>query len=84
MHRLLLLILLVAALALSARAQQDEAPVTPATEAATEAEAETAAEPEEVAEPAVDDEYYQDIDDKDFRPSEDIPADQSIPFPSDI
>jgi predicted metal-dependent peptidase len=32
----------------------------------------------------VDDEFYQDVDDEDFRPSEDIPADQSIPFPTDI
>jgi hypothetical protein len=35
-------------------------------------------------ETVVDDEFYQDADDKDFRPSEDIPADQSIPFPTDI
>ena len=50
-------------------------------------ESESAAEPEPVEaaeEPVVDDEYYQDVDDKDFRPSEDVPADQSIPFPSDI
>jgi hypothetical protein len=39
---------------------------------------------DEADEPIVDDEFYQDVDDKDFRPSEDIPADQSIPFPSDI
>ena len=41
-------------------------------------------EAEVVEEPIVDDEFYQDVDDEDFRPSEDIPADQSIPFPSDI
>ena len=44
----------------------------------------TQASDEAVAEPLPDDEFYQDIDDEDFRPSEDIPADQSIPFPSDI
>jgi len=42
------------------------------------------AEPEQEPAPVVDDTYYQDVDDKDFRPSEEIPADQSIPFPSDI
>tara|TARA_R110002096_G_scaffold426551_1_gene636498 strand:- start:162 stop:425 length:264 start_codon:yes stop_codon:yes gene_type:complete len=31
-----------------------------------------------------DDESYLDIDDKDFKPSEEIPTDQSIPFPTDI
>ena len=31
-----------------------------------------------------DDESYRDIDDEDFRPSEEIPADQSIAFPTDI
>lgn len=34
--------------------------------------------------PDTDDESYRDIDDKDFRPSEDIPADQAIAFPTDI
>ena len=45
-------------------------------------------EPEEATpdeeEAVVDDEFYQDADDEDFIPSEDIPADQSIPFPTDI
>ena len=31
-----------------------------------------------------DDESYRDIDDRDFTPSEEIPADQSITFPTDI
>lgn len=31
-----------------------------------------------------DDESYRDIDDEDFTPSEEIPADQSIAFPTDI
>jgi len=32
----------------------------------------------------VDDGSYLDQDDEDFRPSEEIPADQAIPFPTDI
>ena len=32
----------------------------------------------------VDDGSYLDEEDDDFRPSEEIPADQSIPFPTDI
>ncbi len=31
-----------------------------------------------------DDDSYRDIDDEDFKPSEEIPADQSIAFPTDI
>jgi hypothetical protein len=31
-----------------------------------------------------DDESYLDIDDEDFTPSEEIPSDESIPFPTDI
>ena len=51
---------------------------------AEEEQTEATPEVDEADEPIVDDEFYQDVDDKDFRPSEDIPADQSIPFPSDI
>ena len=47
-------------------------------------ETEDAEDAEEVDEAVVDDEFYQDVDDQDFRPSEDVPADQSIPLPSDI
>ena len=32
----------------------------------------------------ISDENYSDTEDDDFRPSEEIPADQSIPFPTDI
>ncbi len=32
----------------------------------------------------VDDGSYLDAEEKDFRPSEEIPADESIPFPTDI
>lgn len=34
--------------------------------------------------PPTDDESYLDIDEEDFTPSEEIPADQSIAFPTDI
>ena len=65
--------------------QEDDADAVPEEEQ-TEAipEVDEADEADEADEPIVDDEFYQDVDDKDFRPSEDIPADQSIPFPSDI
>jgi hypothetical protein len=58
-------------------AAQDELDPEPEDEAAA------AEEPDEEA-AVVDDEFYQDADDEDFIPSEDIPADQSIPFPTDI
>ena len=83
MQRSLLLLMAIALLGFSAWAQEDEG--TESTEAEDAVvETEPVAEPEASEEPVVDDVYYQDIDDKDFRPSEDIPADQSIPFPSDI
>lgn len=99
MRRVLLLLLGGAGLALSALAQQSAEPVPagnasdPAAtgtaaeasaDAVTDDTAEAEAEPVAEPEPKIDDVYYQDVDDKDFRPSEDIPADQSIPFPSDI
>jgi len=40
-------------------------------------------ETEEIDESGLDDQGFSDEDD-DFRPSEDIPADQSISFPTDI
>jgi hypothetical protein len=59
------------------RAQEDDAPVPQPAEEQPAAEAEEApAEPE--------DESYLDIEDDDFTPSEEVPADQSIAFPTDI
>ncbi|MDA0705586.1 MAG: hypothetical protein O2907_01040 [Proteobacteria bacterium] len=81
--RSMLLLMSVALLGLPAWAQEDGVSETTATEDAT-VETEPAVEPETTEEPVVDDVFYQDVDDKDFRPSEDIPADQSITFPSDI
>ncbi len=80
-HRFLLMILLIGMFAVVAWSQEDldaEADETVQPETEDEAEA------EEQDEKVVDDEYYQDVDDKDFRPSEDVPADQSIAFPTDI
>ncbi len=56
-----------------------------AQEEGTEPDAEEIQEPEaeEVDETGLDEQGFTDEDD-DFRPSEDIPADQSIPFPTDI
>ena len=82
MQRFALLIMLFALIGFSAVAQEDTDP--PAEEAEQVDAEETAAEVDEAEEPVVDDEYYQDVDDEDFRPSEDIPADQSIPYPTDI
>lgn len=83
MQRLALLLILFVMIILPALAQEDaDAPVDETEQADTEATA--TVEEDEAAEAVVDDEYYQDVDDEDFRPSEDIPADQSIPFPTDI
>ena len=56
-----------------------------AQEESTEPDATETPEPEaeEVDETGLDEQGFTDEDD-DFRPSEDIPADQSIPFPTDI
>ncbi|MDH4125594.1 MAG: hypothetical protein OEW64_00340 [Gammaproteobacteria bacterium] len=83
MRAALLLMVSIAVLNPPAAAQQDDASApTDAEEVVTESE--PVAEPDPAVEPVMDDVFYQDIDDKDFRPSEDIPTDQSIPFPTDI
>ena len=87
MHRFLLLILLVGMFAMNAWSQEAadvEADEADQSEPETGPEAEVAVEVDEPEDIVVDDEYYQDVDDQDFRPSEDIPADQSIAFPTDI
>ncbi len=50
--------------------------------AAEEQPSEQDADDEEVFD--TDDEAYIDIDEEDFIPTEEIPTDQSIPFPTDI
>ena len=79
--RKLLLLVLGATMFFSAIAQEESEPQE---EDAEQVEAAQTEDEDEADEPIVDDEFYQDIDDEDFRPSEDIPADQSIPFPTDI
>ncbi len=81
MHRFLLMMLLVSMFAVAAWSQEDQDAEADET---VQPQPEDEADVEEKDEDVVDDEYYQDVDDKDFRPSEDIPADQSIAFPTDI
>lgn len=90
-QRLALLTLLAAGYITAATAQEEaeseaEAPVaTEGEESSDETETEAEQDAEEGLDDSVlDDEFYQDAVDEDFRPSEDIPADQSIPFPTDI
>jgi len=80
-HRFLLMILLIGLFAVAAWSQED---LDAEADETVQAETEDEAEAEEQDDNVVDDEYYQDVDDKDFRPSEDVPADQSIAFPTDI
>ena len=80
---LLIIIFIFSALPGSATAQEDSESVPEATEQ-DQLDPQSEEEEAEEEEIVVDDEFYQDADDKDFRPSEDIPADQSIPFPTDI
>jgi hypothetical protein len=84
MHRYVLTILLLAAAALAWA--QDSAPED-------EAEGQESVESVETAEEAadeqaedldLDEENYRDAEEEDFVPTEDIPADQAIPFPTDI
>lgn len=64
---------------------QDEAESDPGAEAETEQPAATPeADEDEGAAPEIDDQSYLDIEEDDFRPSEEIPTDQSITFPTDI
>ena len=81
MHRHVLTILLLLASA-GAWAQDS----SPADEGETAEAQETADESTDA--PAddldLDDENYRDAEEEDFVPTEDIPADQAIPFPTDI
>ncbi len=80
-QRVLLLLLTAALFALPVRAQDadTEAEQTEDTEEIEESQVEE----EEFDEADLDDQGFTDLDD-DFRPSEEIPSDQSIPFPTDI
>jgi hypothetical protein len=83
MHRYVLTILLLAAAALawaqdSAPGGEDEAEGRESAETAEEAADEQAEDLD------LDEESYRDAEEEDFVPTEDIPADQAIPFPTDI
>jgi len=77
----LLLLLTAVLFALPLRAQ--DADTEPEETEDTEEVEESQVEEEEFDEADLDDQGFTDLDD-DFRPSEDIPSDQSIPFPTDI
>ena len=62
-------------------AQVEESSTLPTEELSTEALSMDALSTEEID---VDDGSYLDAEEKDFRPSEEVPADESIPFPTDI
>ncbi len=80
--------LLGIALATTGWAQEADAPDEESSTTETPVEAATSAEPvneESVSEEIdVDDGSYVDAEEEDFRPSEEISADQSITFPTDI
>ena len=89
-------VLLAALLAMPALGQDEEAAAEPAsaetetgpeteTETATESDTETVADSDEsdVDDSDLDEQTYEE-DEDDFVPSEEIPADEPIPFPSNI
>jgi hypothetical protein len=78
-----LLALLIGALLAVAAWSQDATDGEDATPAADAPAAETPAAAEDADDSDLDEQVYKDSDD-DFRPSEEIPADQSIAFPTDI
>ena len=77
MHRFLIALLLGTMLAAASWAQDADS------DEGAEAEETQVDEAEDVDDSDLDEQTYSDADD-DFRPSEDIPADQSIAFPTDI
>jgi hypothetical protein len=86
MHRYLLMTLLAMLLSINAWSQTTEPGADPATGPAAEPTAEELAAEDEVKidDADLDEESYADAEEKDFVPTEDIPTDQSIPFPTDI
>ena len=76
-----LLCMLIAMLLAGAAWTQEDAAESPEAEEASSEESDTDEQP--VDDRDLDDQVYTDADD-DFRPSEEIPADQSIAFPTDI
>jgi len=96
MYRYMLTTILAMLLSMNAWSQEEEREAESQADPATAAETEKADEAS-VGEPAADDEVedeidvseleeesYADAEEEDFVPSEDIPTDQAIPFPTDI
>jgi len=81
-HRFLIALLLGTMLAAASWAQDTDSDEGAEAEN-KQVEADEVDEAEDVDDSDLDEQTYSDADD-DFRPSEDIPADQSIAFPTDI
>ena len=86
MHRLLPTLFMALALSQPAWSQETDPDAADAGgEAVAESPAETADDTEdEVDVSDLESESYADAEEEDFVPTEDIPADQAIPFPTDI
>lgn len=86
MPRVALALSLLLMFAAAGRAQDAASESDVATEPAAKAAepAQPDADAATVDDSDLDDQTYADTENDDFRPSEDIPADQSIPFPTDI
>jgi hypothetical protein len=81
-HRFLIALLLGTMLAAASWAQDADSDEGAEAEE-TQVDADEVDEAEDVDDSDLDEQTYSDADD-DFRPSEEIPADQSIAFPTDI
>lgn len=90
MHRYFLTIILIMLLSMTAWSQSPEPGADPETEPGDEASTvEPAAEDDDENDDEIDvseleQESYADAEEEDFVPTEDIPTDQAIPFPTDI
>ena len=90
MYRILLTLLMALWISQPGWTQEAEPDATSAdeeavAEAATNIEDDTEADPEdEIDVSDIESESYADAEEEDFVPTEDIPADQAIPFPTDI
>ncbi len=82
MPKLLITLLIALPLGLAAFAQDDEIAIATTEEPATDAD-EAEADTEEVDDSDLDEQTYEE-DDDDFVPSEEIPLDEPIPFPTSI
>jgi len=82
MAKLLITLLIVSSLGLAAFAQDDETAIATTAEPATDVD-EAEADTEEVDDSDLDEQTYEE-DDDDFVPSEEIPLDEPIPFPTNI